>query len=381
MPDVDIAIIGGGIAGLSAAVACTQVGRDAHVFEAAPAFASIGTSLSLWPNAMASLRDWGIAEQIAMDGASINTVAWRRHDGRAYFTNNMSEHYADIGHNGICVRRADLHKHLASAIPAARLHTGKRLMSWMDQGHEILLRFEDGSTVTANHVIGADGVWSQIRAGTLNDGPPTYAGYGAWLGLSSAPAPLANTFEGTEYMGPNGRMGVFETGRNTRYWFFIANMPDSHQRASTTDTSEVSTLVRDWPRPFHDLLDQTPKGTVTKVGFYDRPVSRKWGAGNVTLIGDAIHPFLPNLGQGACQAIEDAHVIAAAFAVGKTGADVTRWMETKRFKRVREMQKTSRQVGMLGQTENAVTRATRSAMGKWPLSIIGDRQFKRHFTR
>ncbi len=381
MPDVDIAIIGGGIAGLSAAAACSQIGRDAHVFEAAPAFAPIGTSLSLWPNAMACLHEWGLADQIAHDGAPINSVAWRRYDGRAYFTNDLSDHYAAIGHTGICVRRADLHRHLASAIPNARLNIGKRLQSWTDHGHEIVLRFEDGSTVTANHMIGADGVWSQIRSATLNDGPPTYAGYGAWLGLSSAPAPLTDPYEGTEYMGPNGRMGVFESGHDTRYWFFIANMPDSHQRAGATDVSEVGTLIRDWPQAFHDLLDKAHQNTVTKVGFYDRPVSRKWGAGNVTLIGDAIHPFLPNLGQGACQAIEDAHMIAAAFAAGKTGADVTRWMEAKRFKRVREMQQTSRQVGLLGQTENAFTRATRSAMGKWPLSIIGDRQFKRHFTR
>ncbi len=381
MQSVDIAIIGGGIAGLSAAIACQAVDRDAHVFEAAPAFQPLGTSLSLWPNAMACLAEWGLDANVSKDGAPIKSVAWRKTDGSAYLDVEMHDHYQAAGHQGYCVRRSDLHRRLAAAIPNDRLSTDHHLSKFDDDGNGVTLHFSNGNTVRANHVIAADGVWSRLRAGLLNDGTPQPAGYGAWLGLSSAPALAKAPFEGTEYFGHNGRMGVFETGQNTRYWFFIHNAVGASEAATLTDPSEVLALIQDWPAQFQKLVAATPNGTVSKVGFFDRPVARRWGKGCITIIGDAIHPMLPNLGQGACQAIEDAHALGNALKTGKSGPDITRWIEAKRYKRVRKMQKTSRQVGQLAQTENAVTRAVRGLSGTWPFSIGTHRQFKDQFTR
>lgn len=380
MQDVDLAIIGGGVAGLSAAVACQHVKRVAHVYEAAPAFKPIGTSLSLWPNAMVCLEDWGLDRKIANSGEPIHQVAWRKPDDGAYFEVPLQEIYTQLGHEGICILRSDLHQHLLDAIPDEQLHTGHELVGCNDTGDCVELSFANGTAVRAKHVIGADGIRTKLGAQLLKQDPLKHAGYGAWLGLSDVPSPNPLANEGCEYIGKDGRLGVFETGHDTRYWFFIANEQRPLEQALLTDPDEVLELMAEWPANLRAVVAGSDKGAVTRVSFFDRKVSATWGRGRITLIGDAVHPFLPNLGQGACQSIEDAHSLAAGLKRGKAGEELTRWLENARLKRVRNMQRGANQVGILAQSNSALIRFVRGLFSKQSFKSIMLKGMRDQFT-
>lgn len=251
---VDLAIVRGGIAGLSAAVACHQKGIRAHVFEAAEGFSAVGTSLTLWPNAMQCLNDWGLGDQVSSAGRIVEQLAWRRLDGRPYFEQPLTDIYAQLGLAGYCVRRADLHAALVAALPAECLHLNQRLLHRQQGSEGVVLSFQSGEEVLARHVIAADGVWSVLRQACAEDQPPRYAGYGAWLGLSSAKGPSFAENEGCEYIGDTARLGVFQTGQDTRYWFLVAQAPEPTKRARMADVSETAALIQHWPDVFQDLI-------------------------------------------------------------------------------------------------------------------------------
>ncbi|MEM9579410.1 MAG: FAD-dependent oxidoreductase [Pseudomonadota bacterium] len=359
MSHPDIAIIGAGIAGLSAAVALAEKGITAKVFEAAPRLAPMGTSLSIWPNAMRCLDDWGLAQDVARAGAPITHVAWRDPSGRAFFAHDMSRLYERFEQPGICVRRSDIHDILAGAVPKGSLHLGHALETCSEKDGQVQLRFANGETHGADMVIAADGLWSDLRQKLLPQLAPKYSGYGAFLGLSPAPAPAGRSGEAGEYIGAKARIGVFETGRDTRYWFVVANDSDPHPSARPAKLSDVLPHLEGWPEALRTLVQQTASEHLIHASFYQCNVKGPWGAGRVLCIGDAMHPFVPNLGQGACQAIEDGHVLAEGIAAGIEPARMPDWMARQRGKRVLDLQQQAAKIGDLVQ-----------GMGGWHMPIL-----------
>ncbi|MGB1234167.1 MAG: FAD-dependent monooxygenase [Planktomarina sp.] len=373
MPDIELGIIGGGIAGLSTAVACQRAGIDAHVFEAAPAIKPLGTSLSLWSNAMTCLADWDLAEGAKSKGAVFDQVATRRPDGKPFMVQPLQDLQAEAGQPAVIVRRSDLAAILRSTLADDTVHLGHELTDL--NGTE--LAFANGMKVTAKHVIAADGIWSPTRAKIRNDPAPKYSGYGAYLGLSSGPS---FQDQACEYLGHDDRMGVFETGDDTRYWFYVANDPVRSQHARVVRSDEVLDKITHWPQPFQDLVKQSHDGIV-HVAFHDRPVGNHWGIENVTLIGDAMHPYVPNLGQGGCQAIEDAHAVAAGLQRGHWGVDLQSWMHKTRTKRARYFYANSRKVGMLAQPQNLLLRMMRSVIYAKPMQGLVTKELRKQFIR
>ncbi|MEL6641110.1 MAG: FAD-dependent monooxygenase [Pseudomonadota bacterium] len=379
--EIDIAVIGGGIAGLSAAIAIAKAGFKPQVFEAAPVLAPLGTSLSLWPNAMACLADWGVDLPVRESGQKISALSWRRPNGRPYFVHDLSALYREAGQTGVCIRRSDLHDHLLMSIDPAIVHLGEQLTAISTTAQGVKLTFENGNDVHARHVVAADGAWSKVRDHVFGDGPPKYAGYGAWLGLSSAAAPEHLSNEGCEYIGSNGRFGVFETGKDTRYWFFVANNPTPTPHARPAKPDEVLNHLSGWPTVFADIVSGSHTDAIVYTSFHDRPIAGSWGNGPITLIGDAMHPFVPNLGQGACQAIEDAWFLGAGFKKGLRGDPLNDWMKRNRDSRLHYMRKTAQKVGRLAQSRNPFVRASLGVMGFGPMQKVMRADLSRQFTR
>lgn len=171
----------------------SSAGVTAHVFEAAPAISPLGTSLSLWPNAMACLARWGIMQPIADSGQEIAQIAWRRPDGRPYFVQALAGLYQDLGHNGICIRRSDLHRHLLAAIDPSQVHLGHRLISAMQQDGKVDLEFAGGTRLAARQVIGADGLSSVLRRQQVQGAQdPIYAGLWRVAGAKLRAIPQSN---------------------------------------------------------------------------------------------------------------------------------------------------------------------------------------------
>jgi 2-polyprenyl-6-methoxyphenol hydroxylase-like FAD-dependent oxidoreductase len=290
------AVIGAGIGGLAVGVALKQAGWEPTVYEAALELRPLGAGLSIWPNGVRALRQLGLADIAA--AAPRADGALRRADGSvlAGFDPDVLE--ARFGAPLVGFHRADLHEALVAALGPERLRTGMRLDALVDG--ELL--FDDGSSVRADLVVGADGLNSTVRAALLGDGEPRDAGIVAFRGIAELDAPVP----AGEWWGPGSVAGLLPLGGGRVYWYL------AHR--GELDRSALPALVAGYTEPVREAVERTPAEQVLAHRLYDRDPVPSWSRGSATLLGDAAHPMLPFLGQGAGSALEDAAALGAAAA-------------------------------------------------------------------
>jgi 2-polyprenyl-6-methoxyphenol hydroxylase-like FAD-dependent oxidoreductase len=343
---VRIAIIGGGIGGLTAALAFQQFGYQAEVFEQAPALLEVGSAIALWPNAMRVLERLGVAEKILDYGGIVKELCWMNRDG--FPMNRVS--IFDGKTPAIALHRSDLQGTLFHALPQSTVHLGHTIVEQEQQRDKIVATFTNGHSVEADFLIGADGIHSRVRSHFINDGDPIRRGYTIWRGTSPHTPALIPAGVGIEFYGRGKRFGVGPVGLGRTGWWASAN---------TDHTDLLTDLFAGWYAPIIDLIEATPPASILKTMATDREPNKNWGAGRMTLLGDAIHPTTPNLGQGGCQAIEDALVLARCFEKYGTSEQALRTYERLRHKRTATLTRMSRMYGAVGQLENVWARALR----------------------
>ncbi len=342
-----ILVIGAGIGGLTTAIALRRQGHEVLVLEQARQLREVGAGLTLWLNAMRALRTLGVADAVAAVG--LPSLNGGIHSWRGEFLSQPPIHELEqrAGEVGIAVHRADLQRVLLAALDdgVLRLDAGCRAFEQHAQGVTALLR--DGRMEHGDVLIGADGIWSTIRAQLLGESKPRYAGYLAWRAV----VPSGYHEQSFEAWGQGQRFGVVPLRDGQVYWFGTANSPEEacSQRASK---SELLCRFAEWHAPIPALIEATPEEAILQQPIYDRRPARRWGEGRVTLLGDAAHPTTPNLGQGACQAIEDAVALAACLSDATDIARALRTYESQRIKRTTTIVNLSRQIGRVGQFEN-----------------------------
>jgi 2-polyprenyl-6-methoxyphenol hydroxylase-like FAD-dependent oxidoreductase len=205
--------------------------------------------------------------------------------------------------------------------------------------------FEDGSEVHGELLVAADGIWSQIRAQLLGANRLKYAGYTVWRGV--AQYSLTERI-GVTSIGRGAQFGMFPMRANRVYWFASANAQEADVDWGIGRKSELLLRFCDWHRPIADIIKATAEESIIRTDIYDHDPLKRWSCGRVTLLGDAAHPAAPTMGQGACQAIEDAVVLAACL--GETG-DIQlalRRYESRRKGRTAMITLQSRRFGRMG---------------------------------
>jgi salicylate hydroxylase len=310
-----IAIIGGGLAGLAAANAMRSVGIEPEVFETAPALGEIGAAVNASPQAVKALRAAGVGDEIAAVGYMSPGIYTRNmNTGEHLEFNDRFKAAQRYGAPYYSFHRADLLDALASRLDHGRIHLGHRLTGLEERSDCILLHFANGARVEAEYVIGADGVRSVVRHALYGDDNPTYTGQMVWRALLDArdvPAEIVEPTGHTQWVGP-GRHFIAYYIRD-RKLLNIVTQEDTDKWveegwSTRGDPDEMRASFPD-PEPRLEKL----LGIVTecsKWGLFTRPLTRNWGRGRIELIGDAAHAMLPNAGQGACQAFEDAYILA-----------------------------------------------------------------------
>ncbi|HVT81931.1 MAG TPA: FAD-dependent monooxygenase, partial [Phycisphaerae bacterium] len=285
----------------------------------------------------------------------------------------------------VFAHRAELHRALLRAIPPETLHLNRLCASVQRQGNQVRALFADGShTEWADGLIGADGIRSAVREATLADGAPTYRGYVAWRGVADFPSAGTGGEIVGETWGRGQRFGFIPLGKGRAGWWATANKP-GHQRQNTCAETqaqwkkELRARFGTWHAPIPKLLEETPESAILCNAIMDRTppkVARPWGEGPLTLLGDAAHPTTPNLGQGACMAIEDAAVLAHAMAEIPDIAAAFRAYERARYARTAKIARESLKLGAIGQWENGLACAVRNFLVR--LSPRGgiERQFR-----
>ncbi|GIF44858.1 FAD-dependent monooxygenase [Actinoplanes xinjiangensis] len=327
------AIIGGGIGGLAAAVALRRTGWRVTVHERAPAFTEVGAGISLWPNALHALDRLGLLGEV-LSRAEKETAGGAKDRRGRWLTRVTSDQLERrFGHPVVVLHRGRLLEALLTALP------------------EDVLR--PGTTVTdlpeADLVVAADGLRSTVRSWLWPGVHPRYAGHTAWRMVARPASPPR---EGAVLWGRGERFGYAPMPGGTVYCFGTATVPECAatvpegaatvpkgaatvpEGAATVraavEYAEVLRRFRNWPDPVPALLDAVDPGAVLRHDLYDLPPLPSFVRGTTVLLGDAAHAMTPSLGQGGCQALEDAVVLADCLAASGTTAGLARYDALRR---------------------------------------------------
>lgn len=339
-------VAGGGIGGMATALALHRAGLDVTVFERAPVFSEVGTGLSLWPNATRVLKSLGVLDEITARGEAVTQFNLYRPDGSRISMIAMTGYSTPA----YCVHRADLHRALFTPLPARCLEANQVIQSFAEDAGGVTARFVSGREARADGLIGADGIKSAIRAQLHGAAPPVYRGYTIWRGLAPDPGGLVRGHI-SETWGAGHRFGIMPIGQGRICWYATRNGPAAQPDAPEGRQVEVLNLFRDWHGPIPALIAATAAADIIKTDACDRDAFRPWGRGRVTLLGDAAHPITPNVGQGACMAIEDAAWLAKVLPGTTDVAGAFRAYEAMRAPRTAFIARQARRIGMIGQWE------------------------------
>ena len=344
---VHIAIIGGGIGGLTTALALQQSGLEFEVYEQAPELLDVGAAIAIWPNAMRILQRLGLADKIITEAGGMREIRWV--DQRGWLINQISITNRECP--AVALHRADLQSTLLEALPASSIHLGKSLVRYTLHDDRVIATFADGSSIEADILIGADGIHSDVRSQFLNDCEPIFRGYTVWRGISNATPEGVPPATAIEFYGRGKRFGLGPVGFGRTGWWAAAN-------GRFAENNPLSSF-KNWPRSVAQLIETTPPASILKTEASDRLPNRTWGTGRMTLLGDAIHPTTPNLGQGGCLAMEDAIVLTECFEKYGVSEEALRVYERTRYQRTAAITTYSRIYGSVGQWENVFARALR----------------------
>ncbi len=324
-PPISVAIIGGGIGGLAAASILLRAGFDVRVYEQAKALGEVGAGINIGPNGSRILHRLGIAEVLGRTGVKPMTFDQRRwDDGRILVRAPLGEAVETaFGVPYYTFHRGDLHRALAGTIPADRIHLGHHLIHFEDRGDRVDAQFENGASVSADALIGADGIHSVVRHVLFGPEQPHFTGCVAYRGLVPADRLRHLDLEARNQMwlGPGAHVVHYFVSAGRLVNFVAVIEADSWRGESWVDRGEVADALAAF-QGWHDqvlsiigAVDET-----YKWALFDRRPLPRWSVGRVTLLGDSCHPMLPFMGQGAGQAIEDAATLKACLL--KLAADI-----------------------------------------------------------
>lgn len=340
-----IAIIGGGIGGLTAALALRRAGFEPEVFEQAPELLEVGAAIAVWPNAMRVLQRLNVGSEVLKRSGMVEQVRWLSFDGRLFKQLGFPLTNAPA----VALHRADLQGALMHALPAGSIHLGKQFESYRQEGDLIHASFADGTSLAFDMLVGADGIHSRARAQALGDGPPVYRGYTVWRGVTASTPRSLVPAVAMEIYGHGQRFGIGPVGQGRTGWWATANESAEAFEPPPERQKKLLALFDNWCEPVLELIGATPATMILRSATHDRAPVRKWGEGKMTLLGDAAHPTTPNLGQGGCMAIEDGAILARCFSKYPEASQALRMYERHRQARTSAITRYSRRYGIVGQ--------------------------------
>ena len=341
-----IAIVGGGLAGLAAAHALKTCGIAAEVFEAAPALGEIGAAVNVSPQAVKALKAIGVGDKIAAVGTTSPGIYTRNmQTGEFLELNDRHKAAARYGAPYYTFHRADLLDAIASGLDHGAIHLGHRLTGIEERNDRIVLAFANGAQVEAGIVIGADGVRSVIRQALDGDDNPTYTGQMVWRALlngSGVPEEVLEPTGHIQWVGPGCHLLAYYIRGQKLVNIVTQEDTDKWVEEGWSTRGDPDEMRLSFPNPEPRLEKLLSLVTAcSKWGLFTRPLTQNWGRGRIQLIGDAAHAMLPNAGQGACQAFEDAYILARWLEAGRDPVEAFANFRRIRIPRVHGVQRLS----------------------------------------
>lgn len=341
-----ITIIGAGIGGLTTALTFKQKGYQVTVYESAPEIKPVGAGIIMANNAMQIFSKLGIQHKIEKVGNKISSMKITDEKLNTISEIELNQFEKKYGVYNVAIHRSELLKVLAEEVGMENIKLSKRL-SKIEQSDSFLLTFEDGTTEKCDLVIGADGIHSVVRNQLFNLGEIRDSKQICWRGISEVNLPEKYQYEAYETWGKGRRFGFVKINETKTYWFAVIN-----EQLVKNKEADLSDLYKNFHVDILNIISSTPKESIFLSKITDLKPIKKWQSKNVCLIGDAAHATTPNLGQGACQAIEDAYTIGKLLDSNKSINEVFEEYEKLRIKKAHNIVNTSWKLGKIAQLEN-----------------------------
>jgi salicylate hydroxylase len=346
-----VAIVGAGIGGLTAAIALRRTGLDAHVYEQASILREVGAGIATSPNALKVLERLGLADTLreaAVISLSMDPRDWKTGDVLARVP-LAEEAVRRWGAPFYHFHRADLHSILRAAVGDQNITLGARCISVEEDGSGATVHFADGQRVTADLVVGADGVHSVVREYVAGADAPTWARQVSWRGLADGDVGRAIGLEVRHhsFWGPGKQFVCFYvSGGRQVNWVGNIETDDDWREGSWSargERTDALSAFEGWHPQIPALIGAAQE--IFKWALFERSPLERWTRGRVTLLGDAAHPMLPFMAQGGSQSIEDAWVLARCLAdtPNEVGGALERYFAL-RHERAAALQLTSSQM-------------------------------------
>lgn len=333
-----VLVIGGGIGGLAVAKGLLDSGHEVRVFEHADGLREGGAGVTIWSNGTAALRDLGVS----LDGVGrqLHSLRSLTGNGRLLWEADLDEVTERLGSPTIEIPRYTLLLRLADTLPPEIFEFGRRCTGVREYPDHVTVDFADGSSVTGDVLIGADGQRSVVRSTVLGGEPARLTGWASWQGLTRSDLPLAHGYRTLNIAGRDGHCGLIPAGNGLLHWWFDMPWQQGHPEMTVADLREA---FAGWPEPVDELLASV---TDDDLGFFPHirhQVPRVWGGPRTTLIGDAAHAMPPAVAQAANQTLEDAWLLSSSLreASGVAPAAMLRAYEEERRPRVAKVSRTA----------------------------------------
>lgn len=309
MYELKAIIVGAGMAGLAAGIAMRQAGYEVEIYEKTSKLRPAGAGISLWSNGIKILNKLGLGKEVAAIGGQMNRMEYLSHKGESLNNINLLSFIEQVGQRPYPVSRTDLQQMMLEAFGEADVRMGMRCVEVKQDAESATAIFEDGSTATGDVVIGADGIHSVVRT-YLGGGKiePRYAGYVNWNGLVDASPDLAPSDAWVIYVGEGKRASMMPVGDNRFYYFMGCPKPQGTLKPEDI-RAELKETFAGWVQPVQNLIEKLDPEQTNRLEITDIDPLPQLVKGRIALVGDSAHATTPTLGQGGCQAMEDAEVL------------------------------------------------------------------------
>lgn len=367
-----VAVIGAGPGGLTTALFLKKNGLNVTVYESAQEIKPVGAGIVMAGNAMQIFRELGLKEKIEQAGNKVSTMKITDERYQLLSEMDLSVFEQQYHVHNVAVYRADLQKILAEALGDEHLSLRRRLLKAERRENTFRLLFEDGTEAEYDYLIGADGIKSVVREQLFGAHEIRNTGQVCWRGLCEKDFSEKYRNEAYELWGRGKRFGFVQINSRQIYWYAVVN-------AHLVTEISLPDLFSEFHPEIQGLIEITPADDIIKNEIIDLKPIQKWFTQNACLIGDAAHATTPNMGQGACQAIEDAYAIGQLLQKGKSLNEAFELYEQLRKSKAHGIVNNSWRLGKIAHLENTVSVKFRNFLFKILPALASKKQLEKIF--